>query len=199
MADSHEKESKEEQSKKHGKPHNERLENTERDLQIIFKKLRVDNEPKRLKSKQNFRNTKSKEKIVRSKGIGSNRKIIKDATFTYKSCHPRRTKTDEEPDTLSWTLSKSISDKELKSADKIISLTLDGKASKSPNQDHKCASESKELSESCSEQFRRAQCSSMPHGGMNFDDTTPEELAAYFDQLLHIPKPMSAMAEMMYT
>lgn len=45
MADSHEKESKEEQLKKHVKPHNERLENTERDLQIIFKKLRVDNEP----------------------------------------------------------------------------------------------------------------------------------------------------------
>ena len=34
---------------------------------------------------------------------------------------------------------------------------------------------------------------------LNMDDTTPEELAAYFDQLLHIPKPMSQMAEMMYT
>lgn len=45
MADSREEESKEEQSKKHIKTRNERLENTERDLQIIFKKLRVDNEP----------------------------------------------------------------------------------------------------------------------------------------------------------
>ena len=76
---------------------------------------------------------------------------------------------------------------------------LDGKSSKSSIQDQKCALELKELSESCSEQFRRVQFSSMPYGSMNFDDTTPEELAAYFDQLLHIPKPMSAMAEMMYT
>ena len=34
---------------------------------------------------------------------------------------------------------------------------------------------------------------------LDMDDTTPGELAAYFDQLLHIPKPMSTMAEMMYT
>lgn len=31
------------------------------------------------------------------------------------------------------------------------------------------------------------------------DDTTVEELAAYFDCLVHIPKKMSQMAEMMYT
>ena len=31
------------------------------------------------------------------------------------------------------------------------------------------------------------------------DDTTIEELAAYFDCYVHIPKKMSQMAEMMYT
>ena len=45
MADSHEKESEEEQPKYHIKPHKEGLENTERDLQTIFKKLRVDSKP----------------------------------------------------------------------------------------------------------------------------------------------------------
>ncbi|KAH7981502.1 hypothetical protein HPB49_024813 [Dermacentor silvarum] len=31
------------------------------------------------------------------------------------------------------------------------------------------------------------------------DDTTVNELAAYFENLVHIPREMSAMAEMMYT
>lgn len=31
------------------------------------------------------------------------------------------------------------------------------------------------------------------------DDTTVDDLAGYFDQLLHLPKPMSDMAELMYT
>ena len=52
----------------------------------------------------------------------------------------------------------------------------------------------------CSRQHRRAQYTRVACGSrINFDDTTPEELAAYFDQLLYLPKPMSAMAEMMYT
>ena len=50
-------------------------------------------------------------------------------------------------------------------------------------------------SASCGGQFRKAQLKAVK---MSSDDTTPEELAAYFE-LLHIPKPMSAMAEMMYT
>ena len=29
-------------------------------------------------------------------------------------------------------------------------------------------------------------------------ETTPDELACYFEQMLFIPKPMSVMAEMMY-
>ena len=49
----------------------------------------------------------------------------------------------------------------------------------------------------CGRQHNRLQCANVPR--MNFDDTTPEELASYFDQLLYFPKPMSAMAEMMYT
>ena len=31
------------------------------------------------------------------------------------------------------------------------------------------------------------------------DDTTVDDLAGYFDQMLYIPKPMSDMAELMYT
>ena len=56
-------------------------------------------------------------------------------------------------------------------------------------------------SASCSGQFRRAQLSTLMNQSavkVSSDDTTPDELAAYFE-LLHIPKPMSAMAEMMYT
>ena len=50
----------------------------------------------------------------------------------------------------------------------------------------------------CSEQFRSG-VNIKVMDSLSIDDTTPEELAAYFDQLLHIPKPMSQMAEMMYT
>lgn len=32
-----------------------------------------------------------------------------------------------------------------------------------------------------------------------YNDVSVEELAGYFDELLHIPKPMSVMAELMYT
>lgn len=46
--------------------------------------------------------------------------------------------------------------------------------------------------QSCSQQARLSQ-------EVPFDDTTVEELAGYFDNLVHIPKKMSAMAEMMYT
>lgn len=60
--------------------------------------------------------------------------------------------------------------------------------------------QSREMAADCSRQHRRLQGANVQrHAGMNFDDTTPEELAAYFDQLLYFPKPMSAMAEMMYT
>ena len=60
--------------------------------------------------------------------------------------------------------------------------------------------QSREMAADCSRQHRRLEGANVQiHAGMKFDDTTPEELAAYFDQLLYFPKPMSAMAEMMYT
>lgn len=58
-------------------------------------------------------------------------------------------------------------------------------------------SQSAEIAVGCGGQHRRLQCANVQK--KNFDDTTPEELASYFDQLLYFPKPMSAMAEMMYT
>lgn len=51
----------------------------------------------------------------------------------------------------------------------------------------------------CGEQFRNGANIKVTDRNLNMDDTTPEELASYFDQLLHIPKPMSQIAEMMYT
>lgn len=45
---------------------------------------------------------------------------------------------------------------------------------------------------SCSKQARFSQ-------DFNFDDTTVDELAGYFENLVYIPKKMSVMAEMMYT
>ena len=47
------------------------------------------------------------------------------------------------------------------------------------------------LQSSCSQQALNP----LPHE----DDTTIEELAAYFDCFVYIPKKMSLMAEMMYT
>lgn len=67
--------------------------------------------------------------------------------------------------------------------------------SQSLPQNHNLPLHRKYPSASCGGQFRKVQLSKMK---VSSDDTTPEELAAYFE-LLHIPKPMSAMAEMMYT
>ena len=73
-------------------------------------------------------------------------------------------------------------------------------ANKERKVERKPCFQSREMAVDCSRQHRRLQCANVQrHAGMNFDDTTPEELAAYFDQLLYFPKPMSAMAEMMYT
>lgn len=56
----------------------------------------------------------------------------------------------------------------------------------------------KNNSASCSTQARMQ--SSLSGGGSDNcrDDTTIDELAGYFDNLVHIPKKMSTMAEMMY-
>lgn len=37
------------------------------------------------------------------------------------------------------------------------------------------------------------------YGSQCFDDTTVDDLAGYLDELMHLPKPMSEMAELMYT
>ncbi|XP_022659191.1 oxidative stress-responsive serine-rich protein 1-like isoform X2 [Varroa destructor] len=51
---------------------------------------------------------------------------------------------------------------------------------------------------SCSAQAANA-TSLQPPAAMAPDDVTAEELAGYLDELLHLPKKMSPMAEMMYT
>ena len=70
-------------------------------------------------------------------------------------------------------------------------------ASTGPKARQRLPQSNAEIAVGCGRQHRRLQCSSVQR--KNFDDTTPEELASYFDQLLYFPKPMSAMAEMMYT
>ena len=51
---------------------------------------------------------------------------------------------------------------------------------------------------SCSTEFRNSELLMQGYRQENIDDTSPDELAAYMEQILHFPKPMSAMAEMMY-
>lgn len=51
---------------------------------------------------------------------------------------------------------------------------------------------------SCSAQAANA-TGLQPPAAMAPDDVTAEELAGYLDELLHLPKKMSPMAEMMYT
>ena len=45
----------------------------------------------------------------------------------------------------------------------------------------------------------RQQAHAASAGGGYLDDTTVDDLAGYFDQLLYLPRPMSDMAELMYT
>lgn len=94
---------------------------------------------------------------------------------------------------------ESLSDSELECNKTLTAKSL-LRASKESKVEQKTHFQSREMVADCSRQHRRLQCANVQrHSGMNFDDTTPEELAAYFDQLLYFPKPMSAMAEMMYT
>ena len=111
--------------------------------------------------------------------------------FIYKTCHAPKSKIKScECNVDTWNI-QANSNGEIPTTE-----TQRTVISKQVNQ---LGKSSTDISKSCSNQFRKAQSSNIPHGEVNFDDTTPEELAAYFDQLLHIPKPMSAMAEMMYT
>lgn len=121
------------------------------------------------------------------------KKILKEATFVYKSCSSKK-----ESKLLDCNNKLDLNHL-CEHREQIYSNNTKPK----PRLSHKLTNQSgkspTDISKSCSGQFRQAQSSKIPRGDVNFDDTTPEELAAYFDQILHIPKPMSAMAEMMYT
>lgn len=144
--------------------------------------------------------TKSRHAVITRRGSYLNRKeikkkIIKDATFVYKSYSPQK------ESKLSDSNSELLDLDPLNQQHHKDRLYSSNTTTKTPSTKHVNQSNKspKDISKSCSGQFRQAQSSKIPHGNVNFDDTTPEELAAYFEQLLHIPKPMSAMAEMMYT
>ena len=120
--------------------------------------------------------------------------MLQQPTFVYKGGHLRRDKKSKKPD------SQRV-ETDLKTNKKLGITNVSSRElarSKQIKRGVKPTPELKDITSGCSEQHRRAQsvgrCTEL-----NFDDTTPEELAAYFEQLLHIPKPMSAMAEMMYT
>ena len=65
------------------------------------------------------------------------------------------------------------------------------------------SSGAKNIHRSCSMEFRNASSSSLADYSLicsqnDLYDNESEELADYFEQVLFLPKPMSAMAEMMY-
>ena len=105
------------------------------------------------------------------------RKMLRDPTFIFKSTV---NKTESKTEKLSVKdLEKSLPESE-------------------PQKMTSTSNGSRHRLQGCGEQFRN-EANVRVSDSLNMDDTTPEELAAYFDQLLHIPKPMSQMAEMMYT
>lgn len=145
------------------------------------------------------------------------RRILREPTFIYKNqqastmfnknqargVRRRRRKMSLElrNEESSKDQRDSLSDSELE-CNKSATAKSTGlcSASKERKIEQKPYFQSREMAADCSRQHRRLQCANVQrHAGMKFDDTTPEELAAYFDQLLYFPKPMSAMAEMMYT
>ena len=123
--------------------------------------------------------------------ISSSRKrcVLRKPTFLYKKEHLRLRKASKVANSIDRT---SNMDNET-----AVSNSTSGK----PTVVRQCKSnvELRGLTRSCGQQHRRAQSVGSCSDLHELDDTTPEELAAYFEQLLHIPKPMSAMAEMMYT
>ncbi|XP_028406153.1 oxidative stress-responsive serine-rich protein 1-like [Dendronephthya gigantea] len=162
---------------------NDDFHTTESDteLQNIFKKLRVNHRTMKF-SPQKKRIKKMK---FRAKNSGrlpekhKQRKILKDATFIFKSAL-ERTK-QKQCDLSVSELNDSLPQ----------SLEVQRNVSNPPTSP-------RQRVQGCGEQFRNGANVNVVDS-LNMDDTTPEELAAYFDQLLHIPKPMSQMAEMMYT
>ncbi|CAB3984189.1 Hypothetical predicted protein [Paramuricea clavata] len=161
---------------------NDDFETTESDteLQNIFKRLRVNHRTKKMPTQAR----KVKTIKQRPKNSGrlpekhKRRKILKDPTFIFTSTIKRtENKTD-----------KNLSVKELN----------DSLPQNEPQRTASALNSSRHRLQGCGEQFRNG-ANVKVSDSLNMDDTTPEELAAYFDQLLHIPKPMSQMAEMMYT
>ncbi|KAL9979938.1 hypothetical protein ACROYT_G008460 [Oculina patagonica] len=214
---------------KQGQISDNKLKGTEKDLQTIFKKLRVDNRPlecfnllfsppysKRLYRKARLASLGD----LRNRDNGNKqipRRILKKPTFIYKNqqastilyknqargIRRRRRKASDCLELRNEGSSKdqreSLSDSELE-CNKSFRAKSKHSARKEIRVEQKLNFQSREMVADCSRQHRRLQCANVQkHAGMNFDDTTPEELAAYFDQLLYFPKPMSAMAEMMYT
>lgn len=162
----------------------------------------------RLGSLGNVRNRDNENKQI-------SRRILREPTFIYKNqraspishkkqargirCRRRKASLEFRNEGSLKDQRESLSDSELE-----CNKTLTAKSLLSPSKESKVQQkthfQSREIVTDCSRQHRRLQCANVQkHSGMNFDDTTPEELAAYFDQLLYFPKPMSAMAEMMYT
>ncbi|XP_027041001.1 uncharacterized protein LOC113669199 [Pocillopora damicornis] len=187
----------------------------EKDLQAIFMKLRVDSGPKRLRRKTRLGVPGS----LRSRNIDSIqnvRKILREPTFVYKNqqassnvykkqraCGFRRRRRKASLSLREKRCQEdqreSHSDSELEYNKSLLAKSL-WNASKEGKVVPKSFQTREMVAVDCSRQHRRFQSANVQRAaGVNFDDTTPEELAAYFDQLLYFPKPMSAMAEMMYT
>lgn len=101
--------------------------------------------------------------------------------------------TDE---TSEYSERDSLSDSELE-CNKSVATKSRSKCRESEENKAEQRPHSAQIAVGCGRQHSRLQGANIQR--MNFDDTTPEELASYFDQLLYFPKPMSAMAEMMYT
>ena len=119
------------------------------------------------------------------------RKILHDPTFIF-------TGTTTTKLTVS---SKTNTDKKTDKATKICKFTCSKLKDPTSSTETVCAAGVTNSApcrvQGCGEQFRKQ--GNIKMTDTLSDDTTPGELAAYFDQLLHIPKPMSQMAEMMYT
>ena len=110
------------------------------------------------------------------------RKILKDPTFIFTSAINKKTENKTEKNTSMKDIKDSLIPQNELQRRQLNTSTNGGP--------HRL--------QGCGEQFRNGAHLNVSNS-LNMDDTTPEELAAYFDQLVHIPKPMSLMAEMMYT
>ena len=157
-----------------------------------------------------LRNSVSKDNGSRQ----SVRRILRQPTFIYKNQQAsssvyksqhihgfrrRRRKMSLElqtDETSEYSERDSLSDSELE-CNKSVAAKCRSKFSESEENKAEQRPRSAQIAVGCGRQHSRLQGASIQR--MNFDDTTPEELASYFDQLLYFPKPMSAMAEMMYT